>query len=131
MVEEAWLLGGGSLSSFLLLPFPSPPLVSFSCFPPASNCQCLTWKGWVFIPNLPSHRSAWFLSAEEKERAIDRLGKPKHQKWDLTVFRRVLLSWQFYLLPFIFMRKTSRVTLKEGGTLTLRCKCIRFVCSRC
>ncbi|KAJ3494875.1 hypothetical protein NLG97_g3800 [Lecanicillium saksenae] len=59
--------------------------------------------GWVIIPNLPSHKSAWFLTETEKQLAIDRLGKIKKQQWDVSVFQRVLLSWQFYLLPFIFM----------------------------
>lgn len=31
----------------------------------------------------------------------------RKQTWDATVFRRVLLGWQFWLLPFIFMRKSS------------------------
>ncbi|KAL4783722.1 major facilitator superfamily domain-containing protein [Aspergillus varians] len=59
--------------------------------------------GWVVIPDLPAHRAAWYLSAEEKEHAATRLGAPKQQAWDLTVFKRVLWSWQFYLLPLIFM----------------------------
>lgn len=61
--------------------------------------------GWVFIPDLPAHRAAWFLNEEQKEHAIVRLGTVRKQSWDITVFRRVLLSWQFWLLPFIFMRK--------------------------
>ncbi|KAH8651428.1 pantothenate transporter [Xylariales sp. PMI_506] len=59
--------------------------------------------GWFVIPNLPAHKSAWFLTEDEKEWAIERLGKSRKHTWDLTVFRRVLLSWQFYLLPWIFM----------------------------
>ncbi|KAH6645150.1 pantothenate transporter [Truncatella angustata] len=59
--------------------------------------------GWVVIPNLPIHKSAWYLSDEEKDLAVTRLGKFKKASWDLTVFRRVLLSWQFWLLPLIFM----------------------------
>ncbi|KAL4899302.1 hypothetical protein BDW74DRAFT_183835 [Aspergillus multicolor] len=59
--------------------------------------------GWFFIPDLPAHRTAWYLNAEEKDRAATRLGSPAKQSWDLTVFKRVLWSWQFYLLPFIFM----------------------------
>ncbi|KAK5789119.1 hypothetical protein VI817_008243 [Penicillium citrinum] len=65
------------------------------------------YLGWVFIPDLPSHRAAWFLNAELKEHAITRLGAPRKQSWDLTVFKRVLWSWQFWLLPFIFMCKTK------------------------
>ncbi|KAL4965462.1 major facilitator superfamily domain-containing protein [Aspergillus stella-maris] len=59
--------------------------------------------GWFFIPDLPAHRVAWYLNAEEKEHAATRLGSPRKQSWDLTVLKRVLWSWQFYLLPFIFM----------------------------
>lgn len=35
---------------------------------------------------------------------MTRLGKTEKSTWDMTVFRRVLLSWQFYLLPLVFMR---------------------------
>ncbi|KAL3421069.1 putative h+-pantothenate symporter [Phlyctema vagabunda] len=59
--------------------------------------------GWFIIPNLPAHRSAWYLTEGEKEHAVVRMGTAQKQSWDLTVFRRVLLSWQFWLLPFIFM----------------------------
>ncbi|KAI1841862.1 hypothetical protein JX265_010828 [Neoarthrinium moseri] len=59
--------------------------------------------GWVVIPDLPVHKSAWYLTHEQRELAFARLGRPSKQSWDLTVFRRVLLSWQFWLLPFIFM----------------------------
>ncbi|KAK9416953.1 putative Pantothenate transporter [Seiridium unicorne] len=59
--------------------------------------------GWVVIPNLPIHKSAWYLTKEERDLAVTRLGHFKKQSWDLTVFRRVLLSWQFWLLPLIFM----------------------------
>ncbi|KAL1873004.1 hypothetical protein Daus18300_004145 [Diaporthe australafricana] len=60
--------------------------------------------GWFAIPDLPHHRSARFLNEEEKEYAIRRLGESRKTTWDLTVFRRVLLSWQFWLLPTVFMR---------------------------
>ncbi|KAL1602631.1 hypothetical protein SLS60_006048 [Paraconiothyrium brasiliense] len=61
------------------------------------------FEGWIVIPNLPVHKSAWYLSDEEKDVAVTRLGKTKQTSWDLSVFRRVLLSWQFWLLPMIFM----------------------------
>lgn len=63
--------------------------------------------GWFVIPDLPHHRAARFLTEEEKECAIRRLGASRKQSWDLTVFRRVLLSWQFWLLPTVFMRTCS------------------------
>ncbi|KAJ9192568.1 hypothetical protein DTO166G4_1120 [Paecilomyces variotii] len=59
--------------------------------------------GWVFIPDLPEHRAAWYLTEAQKEHAVTRLGAASKKTWDITVFKRVLLSWQFYLLPLIFM----------------------------
>lgn len=61
--------------------------------------------GWFAIPDLPHHKSARFLTEEEKECAVRRLGESRKTTWDLTVFRRVLLSWQFWLLPTVFMRE--------------------------
>ena len=58
----------------------------------------------MFIPDLPAHRAAWYLTDGMKEHAATRLGPLRKQSWDLTVFKRVLLSWQFYLLPLLFMR---------------------------
>ena len=69
------------------------------------NLYLLGVLGWVFIPGLPSHRNAWYLTEEEKEHAATRLGQPKKYTWDKTVFKRVLLSWQFWSLPSIFMRE--------------------------
>lgn len=61
--------------------------------------------GWFAIPDLPHHRAAHFLTEEEKDYAIRRLGESRKHTWDASVFRRVLLSWQFWLLPTVFMRK--------------------------
>ncbi|KAH8794473.1 major facilitator superfamily domain-containing protein [Hyaloscypha sp. PMI_1271] len=71
--------------------------------------------GWVFIPDLPSHRSAWYLTEEEKEHAAVRLGQPKQNTWDMTLFKRVLFSWQFWLLPTIFMRKLEQWSIMAGA----------------
>ncbi|CAG7994808.1 unnamed protein product [Penicillium salamii] len=49
--------------------------------------------GWIFIPDLPVHRAAWFLNDEQKEHAVTRLGALRKQSWDVTVFRRVLLIY--------------------------------------
>ncbi|KXS95047.1 hypothetical protein AC579_1611 [Pseudocercospora musae] len=59
--------------------------------------------GWFAIPDLPEHRAARFLTADEKDVAATRLGKAEETSWDWSVLRRVLLSWQFYLLPLVFM----------------------------
>lgn len=73
--------------------------------------------GWFAIPDLPEHRVARFLSPEEKEWAATRLGKAEQSTWDRTVFRRVLLSWQFYLLPLVFMRRSSFIHIHSASQL--------------
>ncbi|KAJ6120973.1 pantothenate transporter [Penicillium sp. IBT 18751x] len=73
--------------------------------------------GWVFIPDLPAHRAAWYLSPEEKEHAATRLGALRKQSWDVTVFKRVLLSWQFWLLPFIFMLYSLCVQMLQNNVM--------------
>ncbi|KAJ5226062.1 pantothenate transporter [Penicillium chermesinum] len=73
--------------------------------------------GWVFIPDLPEHRSAWYLTAEQREHAFIRLGAPLKQTWDLSVFRRVLLSWQFWLLPFLFMLYSVCVQMLQNNVM--------------
>ncbi|OQE17534.1 hypothetical protein PENSTE_c020G07749 [Penicillium steckii] len=75
--------------------------------------------GWVFIPDLPAHRAAWFLNSELKEHAITRLGAPRKKSWDLTVFKRVLWSWQFWLLPFIFMLYSLCVQVLQNNVMPL------------
>jgi ACS family pantothenate transporter-like MFS transporter len=54
---------------------------------------------------MPDKKDTWYLTEEEREHAYKRLGEARKHTWDRTVFRRVLLSWQFWLLPFIFMCK--------------------------
>lgn len=71
------------------------------------------------IPNLPAHKSAWYLNKQEKELAITRLGRAKAQAWDASVFRRVLLSWQFYLLPLIFMLYSLSVQSLQNNVMAL------------
>ncbi|KAJ5281128.1 pantothenate transporter [Penicillium angulare] len=73
--------------------------------------------GWVFIPDLPAHRAAWYLTDEQKEHAATRLGPIRKQSWDRTVFKRVLLSWQFYLLPTLFMLYSLCVQMLQNNVM--------------
>ncbi|KAK1139890.1 hypothetical protein N8T08_011051 [Aspergillus melleus] len=75
--------------------------------------------GWFFIPDLPAHRAAWYLNHDEKEHAAERLGKVPEQSWDWTVLRRVFLSWQFYLLPLIFMLYSVCVQSLSNNVMAL------------
>jgi ACS family pantothenate transporter-like MFS transporter len=79
----------------------------------------------VFIPDLPAHRAAWFLNGEQKEHAVARLGVVRKQSWDVTVWRRVLLSWQFWLLPFIFMRESPWFFLASHLTFPVYSLCVQ------
>ncbi|KAJ5569446.1 uncharacterized protein N7459_008876 [Penicillium hispanicum] len=50
--------------------------------------------GWVFIPDLPVHRAAWYLTPEQKEHAATRLGLARQQSWDLTMLQNnVIALW--------------------------------------
>lgn len=116
--------GHGGLAAwrwlFIIVSVITIPLVAFGKYrtsiPFFSVSLTSAIIGWAVIPNLPSHKSAWYLSESERQWAIDRLGKPKKQDWDVTVLKRVFASWQFYLLPLIFMCKIafSLVFLSES-----------------
>lgn len=82
--------------------------------------------GWVFIPDLPSHRAAWYLTDEQKEHAATRLGSISKKSWDTTVFKRVFLSWQFWLLPFVFMCRSRELCLQVTELISRQC--IQYVC---
>nr|POF19911.1 pantothenate transporter liz1 [Quercus suber] len=62
----------------------------------------------------------------EKELAITRLGKIEKKDWDSTVIARVLLSWQFYLLPLVFMRTSDLATLPEKAPIDPRPLCLVY-----
>lgn len=93
---------------FIIVSVITIPTAMFGSF---SNPRCVlalqtnSFLGWIFIPDLPSHRNAWYLNEEERNHAATRLGEPTKYTWDRTVFKRVLWSWQFWLLPTIFMCK--------------------------
>lgn len=84
--------------------------------------------GWFAIPDLPHHKSARFLTEEEKEFAVRRLGESRKTTWDLTVFRRVLLSWQFWLLPTVFMREWPKLPPHRNCHLSLTASSLLPVC---
>ncbi|TLD34987.1 putative permease of the major facilitator superfamily [Venturia nashicola] len=75
--------------------------------------------GYVFIPNMPNKQDAWYLTSTEREHAYKRLGEPRNYTWDRTVFKRVLLSWQFWLLPFIFMLYSLAIQMESNNVFQL------------
>lgn len=101
------LAGRGGLPAwkwiFIIVSVMTLPIALFGKKCAQNEITATDCSGWVFIPDLPAHRAAWYLTDEQKEHAATRLGRSPKQSWDLTVFKRVFLSWQFYLLPLIFM----------------------------
>ena len=65
--------------------------------------QCMTvpvgFVTWWVLPDTPYTTNAWFLSDEDKSRAIERVqkaGKAAPAKITLGTFKRVLTGWRWY-----------------------------------
>jgi MFS transporter, ACS family, pantothenate transporter len=61
--------------------------------------------GLIFFPDTPEKTTAFYLSTEERRRCVDRLKEEDRQpvgsfSWD--IFKRVLTSWQFYILSVLW-----------------------------
>ncbi|GJD04553.1 putative h+-pantothenate symporter [Colletotrichum higginsianum] len=99
-------MAGGWIQAGLLASLSNGPIAPWRLIFVVVSCVTIPFAifGWFAIPDLPEHRTARFLTPEERELAVSRLGRVKTKSWDRTVFRRVLLSWQFWLLPTVFMR---------------------------
>lgn len=55
--------------------------------------------GLIFHPDTPQNTTAFYLSQRERERARQRIeeeGRAPSGKFDITIFKRILTSWQFY-----------------------------------
>ncbi|KAF6817670.1 major facilitator superfamily transporter [Colletotrichum plurivorum] len=98
-------MAGGWIQAGLLASLSNGPIAPWRLIFVVVSCVTIPFAvfGWFAIPDLPDHRTARFLTPEERELAISRLNRVKAKAWDLSVFRRVLLSWQFWLLPTVFM----------------------------
>lgn len=63
--------------------------------------------GFIVFPDTPYDTKAFYLSAEEKERCLERLvedGRQEvvnHFSWDM--FKRAARTWQLYVLAILFM----------------------------
>ncbi|CRL30464.1 Sucrose/H+ symporter, plant [Penicillium camemberti] len=61
--------------------------------------------GFIFYPDTPQNTTAFYLSEWERNRArerIDEEGRTPVGKLDTSVFKRVLLSWQFYTFSLAY-----------------------------
>ncbi|OAG05742.1 MFS general substrate transporter [Paraphaeosphaeria sporulosa] len=61
--------------------------------------------GFFFFPDTPYKTKAFYLSAEEKERCVQRLvedGRQEETKFSLDLFKRTVNSWQLYVLTILW-----------------------------
>ncbi|KAH7080811.1 MFS general substrate transporter [Paraphoma chrysanthemicola] len=61
--------------------------------------------GFVFFPDTPERTKAFYLSAEEKARCVERLvedGRAETTKFSLDLFKRTVNTWQLYVLTILW-----------------------------
>ncbi|KAI8281196.1 hypothetical protein K4K60_004385 [Colletotrichum sp. SAR11_57] len=114
-------MAGGWIQAGLLASLSNGPIAPWRLIFVVVSCVTIPFAvfGWFAIPDLPEHRSARFLSPEERDLAVTRLGRTKTKEWDLSIFRRVLLSWQFWLLPTVFMLYSLSVQAIQNNVMPL------------
>ncbi|KAI8182923.1 Pantothenate transporter liz1 [Colletotrichum sp. SAR 10_65] len=114
-------MAGGWIQAGLLASLSNGPIAPWRLIFVVVSCVTIPFAvfGWFAIPDLPEHRSARFLSPEERDLAVTRLGRTKAKEWDLSIFRRVLLSWQFWLLPTVFMLYSLSVQAIQNNVMPL------------
>lgn len=67
----------------------------------------LALAGFLFFPNLPqSGKKTWWTTEEEHILSVKRMqavGRAGPEPWSWAKLRRILLSWQTYLLPLMYI----------------------------
>jgi hypothetical protein len=61
--------------------------------------------GFIFFPDTPHKTKAFYLSAEEKARCVERLvedGRQEETKFSLDLFKRTMNTWQLYVLTVLW-----------------------------
>ncbi|KAK6203330.1 pantothenate transporter FEN2 [Scheffersomyces amazonensis] len=58
--------------------------------------------GFIFFPDPPQISRAFYFTEEEHQILLAKINKPKHDKLDWTVLKRVFANWHFYLFSFLF-----------------------------
>lgn len=62
--------------------------------------------GYVFFPDTPYNTEAFYLTASEKARCVERLvedGREETSKFSWDLFKRAFQSWQLYVLTILWM----------------------------
>jgi ACS family pantothenate transporter-like MFS transporter len=61
--------------------------------------------GFIFFPDTPDRTKAFYLSAEEKARCVERLvedGRHEQTRFSLDLFKRTVNTWQLYVLTILW-----------------------------
>jgi MFS transporter, ACS family, pantothenate transporter len=61
--------------------------------------------GYVFFPDTPYNTQAFYLSAEEKARCVERLvedGREETSNFNWALFKRAFGGWKIYVLTILF-----------------------------
>lgn len=79
--------------------------------------------GFLFLPDLPHHRNARFLSESQQQLAIDRLAydnaNTTKDKLNKAKLWKIVTSWQFWLMPFIFFLYGVSVQMLGNNVMPL------------
>lgn len=79
--------------------------------------------GLFAIPDLPKHRNAWILTEGEKQLAIDRMAskrtKQVNENFTVQTLVNIILSWQFWLMPFLFFLYGVSVQMLGNNVMAL------------
>jgi MFS transporter, ACS family, pantothenate transporter len=62
--------------------------------------------GYVFFPDTPYNTKAFYFTAEEKERCVERLredGREETSQFSWNIFKRAFSTWQLYVLTILWM----------------------------
>ena len=59
--------------------------------------------GFIFFPDTPETCKAFYFNAEEKQLAVSRMPKRPQTKLDISVFKRVIGRWHWWLLSFLWV----------------------------
>lgn len=66
----------------------------------------VAFYGFIFFPDTPYNTKAFYLSAEEKARCVERLvedGRQETTNFSWSLFIRAINSWQLYVLTILWM----------------------------
>lgn len=105
--------------------------------------------GLFAIPDTPQTTKAFYLNEWERKRCVERIdedGRTPTGKWDMTIFKRIFGSWQFYVfivayslwsltggnyvMQFytLYLKYTGDYTIPQVNYMPTSMSCVNLVC---